>query len=75
MDRILELLIRCIIWFSGFTKSLSRLGISRYEERQPGEKLKILLSGYNGARNTGADARDRGSCRLCMSVGEAKAAC
>lgn len=46
-----------MIWFSGFTKILSRAGLGRYEEREPGKKLKILLAGYNGARNTGADVR------------------
>ena len=57
MDRILALIIQFIIWFSGYTKILSIAGLSRYEEREPGEKLKILLAGYNGARNTGADVR------------------
>ena len=57
MDRILAMLIRCIIWFSGFSKILSRTGLGSYEEREPGKKLKILLAGYNGARNTGADVR------------------
>ncbi len=57
MDRVVEWLIRRIIWFSGFTKILSRIGLGRYEEWQPGRKMKILLAGYNGARNTGADVR------------------
>lgn len=35
--------------------SVARLG--KYETWQPGEKLKILLAGYNGMRNTGADVR------------------
>ena len=37
------------------TSSVARLG--RYETWEPGEKLKILLAGYNGMRNTGADVR------------------
>ncbi len=57
MDRIVEWLIRCIIWFSGFTKTLSGSGLCRYEEWEPGRTLKVLLAGYNGARNTGADVR------------------
>ena len=57
MDRILELLIKLFIFCSGFTKRLSRLGIGAYEEWAPGKKLKLLMVGYNGARNTGADAR------------------
>ena len=45
------------MWLSGFAKPLSRFGLCRYEEWSRGRKLKILLVGYNGARNTGADAR------------------
>ena len=33
------------------------MGLVQYEEWQKGQPLKILLVGYNGARNTGADAR------------------
>ena len=33
------------------------MGLCRYDEWSEGKKLKILLAGYNGARNTGADAR------------------
>ncbi|MDO5297158.1 MAG: polysaccharide pyruvyl transferase family protein [bacterium] len=36
---------------------MARLGIGAYEEWQPGQKLKLLLVGYNGARNTGSDVR------------------
>lgn len=49
--------MRLVVWLSGFAKSLSRLGLCRYEEYAKGQPLKILLVGYNGARNTGADAR------------------
>lgn len=49
--------MRVVVWLSGFTKTLSRLGLCRYEEHAKGQPLKILLVGYNGARNTGADAR------------------
>ena len=42
---------------AGTASPLSRLGIGRYAEWKPGEKRKILLAGYNGARNTGSDAR------------------
>ena len=48
MDRILGLLIKLFIFFSGF---------GTYEKWEPGKKLKLLMVGYNGARNTGADAR------------------
>lgn len=57
MDRILSYIVRIVVWLSGFVKPLSRVGLCRYEEYQSGETLKILLVGYNGARNTGADAR------------------
>ena len=57
MDRLLGLLIKLFIFFSGFTKKLSKIGIGAYEEWAPGKKLKLLMVGYNGARNTGADAR------------------
>jgi polysaccharide pyruvyl transferase WcaK-like protein len=42
---------------SGFVKPLSRLGVCRFASYKKGQPLKILLVGYNGARNTGADAR------------------
>ncbi len=46
-----------MVWLSGFVRPLSRIGLCRYEEYKAGQPLKILLVGYNGARNTGADAR------------------
>lgn len=57
MDFILSYIVRLVVWFSGFAKPLSRIGLWRFEEYAPGQPLKILLVGYNGARNTGADAR------------------
>ena len=45
------------MWGAGFVKPLSRLGLCSYETYKEGQPLKILLVGYNGARNTGADAR------------------
>ena len=57
MDRLLRLLIKLFISLLGLTKALSRIGICKYEEWTPGQKLKLLIVGYNGARNTGADAR------------------
>ena len=50
-------IVRLMVWLAGFAKPLSRLGLCHYEEWQRGQKLKLLLVGYNGARNTGADAR------------------
>lgn len=57
MDWLLCLLIRCIAWISKFSRPLSRLGVGEYDEWKAGEKLKILLVGYNGAGNTGSDVR------------------
>jgi hypothetical protein len=37
------------------TSSVAKL--PKYETWEPGKKLKILLVGYNGMRNTGADVR------------------
>lgn len=53
MDRILCLLIYMISAFSGSAKILP----GPYEKWEPGKRLKILLVGYNGARNTGSDVR------------------
>jgi len=53
MDRILCLLIYMISAFSGSAKILP----GPCEKWEPGKRLKILLVGYNGARNTGSDVR------------------
>ena len=50
MDRLLSYFVRLIVWLSGFARPLSRLGLCRYDEWKPGQRLKILLVGYNGAR-------------------------
>ncbi len=57
MDRVLCMLIYIIKSVSRLPVFFSRLGIGSYEEWKPGEKIKILLVGYNGARNTGSDVR------------------
>ena len=57
MDILLCLLIYLIAFFARFSKALARIGLGRYEEYEPGKPLKLLLAGYNGARNTGSDAR------------------
>lgn len=46
-----------MVWLSGRARLLARLHLCQYEEWQKGKPLKVLLVGYNGARNTGADAR------------------
>lgn len=57
MDRFLSNIVRLIVWLSRRVKPLAHLHLCRYEEYEKGKPLKILLVGYNGARNTGADAR------------------
>ena len=57
MDRLISYIVRMVVWLSALAKPLSRLGLFRYEEWHKGQPLKVLLVGYNGARNTGADAR------------------
>lgn len=57
MDIILAYVVRLMVWLSALMKPLARWGVCRYDEWTPGARLKILLVGYNGARNTGADAR------------------
>lgn len=57
MDRLLSYIVRVVVWLSRFAKPLSRVRLCHYEAYTKGQPLKILLVGYNGARNTGADAR------------------
>ena len=57
MDRLLAIIVRLVVWLARWVKPLSRWGLCRYEQWTPGTPLKILLVGYNGARNTGADTR------------------
>ncbi len=57
MDIVIEWIVRLMVWLSKWAWLLSHCGIVHYDKWQPGQKIKILLVGYNGARNTGADAR------------------
>lgn len=57
MDKLIEWIVRALVWLSRWARPLSRIGITEYATYQPGKPLKVLLVGYNGARNTGADAR------------------
>jgi len=52
MDFVLQAWTSSLIEFSG---ALWKLGAGR--PWQPGERLKLLLAGYNGTRNTGSDVR------------------
>lgn len=65
----MEWIVRFMVWLSRWTQLLSRCGIVGYEEYQPGEKLKVLLVGYNGARNTPPLMPSRQSlCGRCKSI-------
>lgn len=57
MDSVLYLIIRLLVFSARFSRSFSRAGTGSFEEWTPGKKRKILLVGYNGARNTGSDVR------------------
>lgn len=57
MDHLLCFLISIIVAASRLAKPLSMLWPGLYDEWTPGKKRKILLVGYNGARNTGSDVR------------------
>ena len=57
MDHLLYYLINIIVAASRLAKPLSALWPGLYDEWAPGKKRKILLVGYNGARNTGSDVR------------------
>lgn len=57
MDQVLILLIHIIVFLSRFSRPLSGMGIGTYFEWSQGKPIELLLVGYNGARNTGADAR------------------
>ena len=54
MDRIVALLVRVVSLFAGWAQVLPGAQYARYV---PGQKLKVLLAGYNGARNIGSDVR------------------
>lgn len=54
MDRMVGALVRLMAFVAKFASRIPGIEFSRWE---PGAKLRILLLGYNGKRNTGADAR------------------
>jgi polysaccharide pyruvyl transferase WcaK-like protein len=57
MDRLMALLVRLTVSLGPLARIFAAFGLCRYDVWRPGKKLKVLLVGYNGARNTGADAR------------------
>lgn len=60
MDHFVNILVKLFVFLSRFVPVLSKMGLTEYRsfgnfEKDP--KLYILLEGYNGAENTGADIR------------------
>lgn len=57
MDKVTAIIVRFMVFLSRFAGLLAKLGLVEYDHWQVGKKLRILLIGYNGERNTGADVR------------------
>ncbi len=60
MDHLINILVKIIVFLSRFAPVLSKTGLIKYrsyEDLEKDPKLHILLVGYNGAGNTGADVR------------------
>ncbi|HLD45573.1 MAG TPA: polysaccharide pyruvyl transferase family protein [bacterium] len=58
LDALVELIMVLIIKLAKYPRLLKILGLaSRVSHYEPGKPLRILIVGYNGARNTGADVR------------------
>ena len=57
MDFVISFIVKLFVSISYIVPILSKIGLCKYENWSKGKKLKILLVGYNGARNTGADVR------------------
>ncbi|MCD8335675.1 MAG: polysaccharide pyruvyl transferase family protein [Lachnospiraceae bacterium] len=60
MDHFINLLVKFFVWLSRFAPVFSKLGLIDYKrmsDLKNDPKMYILLVGYNGARNTGADVR------------------
>lgn len=57
MNKLFEWIVWGLVWLSRWARTLSSIGLVKYATYEHGQPLKILLVGYNGARNTGADAR------------------
>lgn len=54
MDRVVDIIVRLLSALGGWARLVPGI---HYAEWQPGQKVRILLAGYNGARNTGSDVR------------------
>lgn len=54
MDRVVDIIVRLLAAVGGWARVVPGI---RYASWRPGQKVKVLLAGYNGARNTGSDVR------------------
>ncbi|MFH1435512.1 MAG: hypothetical protein ABIJ56_07320 [Pseudomonadota bacterium] len=68
MDRLTAFGAVVSAGLSRFMPAMSRLGGAKFERWRRGRKLKVLLVGYNGAGNTGADARVEAMARQLACV-------
>lgn len=68
MDLLISILVYIIAKLSGLAPLMSRLGLMKYSRWDGSGKFRILLVGYNGARNTGADVRVAAMTRQIESV-------
>ncbi|MCC8141029.1 MAG: hypothetical protein LIO56_00590 [Lachnospiraceae bacterium] len=60
MDRFMNIIVKLVVFFSRFAPGLSKMGFIDYrslKDLKNDPTLHILLVGYNGAKNTGADVR------------------
>ncbi len=60
MDYFINFIVKLFVFISGFAPFLSKIGLLDYrcyEKLNNRKELYVLLVGYNGARNTGADVR------------------
>lgn len=60
MDKFTVVIIKFMVMLSKLAPLLSRLGLLEYDKWERGKKLRILLVGYNGVKNTGSDVRVAG---------------
>ena len=54
MDRVVAIIVWALSAIGGWARVLPGIDYASWE---PGQKVKVLLAGYNGARNTGSDVR------------------
>jgi polysaccharide pyruvyl transferase WcaK-like protein len=57
MDLLTALAVRASVGLSRLAPALSSAGLGPHDRWRSGDRLKLLIVGYNGDRNVGADAR------------------